>query len=135
MQDQPTAVELLEALKAFLEHEVRDQLQGSARFHALVAANVCGIVAREISLGPAAAKAEASRLQALLAAQSEPGGSGEPDHRDAKSLSLKELNQRLCRHIEAGAADDGPWRQQVFEHLRQTTAEKLAIDNPKAQTG
>jgi hypothetical protein len=130
MQDNPSSVELLEALRAFLQNEVRDQLEGSARFHALVAANVCGIVAREIELGPAAALAEEARLRELLAA----APAGQVAGEGTATTTLENLNRDLCDHIEKGVADSGPWRQPVLSHIRQTLREKLAIDNPRFRT-
>ena len=48
----PTASELLEAVREFLTSEVRPATTGQLSFHARVAANVLGILARELELGP-----------------------------------------------------------------------------------
>jgi aminoglycoside phosphotransferase (APT) family kinase protein len=48
----PTASELLDAVRWFLTDEVMPATGGPVAFHARVAANVLGIVAREIELGP-----------------------------------------------------------------------------------
>jgi aminoglycoside phosphotransferase (APT) family kinase protein len=48
----PTASELLDAVRAFLTDEVMTATTGQLAFHARVAANVVGIVARELELGP-----------------------------------------------------------------------------------
>ncbi|HXC53433.1 MAG TPA: DUF6285 domain-containing protein [Candidatus Limnocylindrales bacterium] len=134
MQDKPSAVELLQALAAFLREEVAPRMEGGMRFKSIVGANVAGIVAREIRLGPAQDRAQLRRLVALLrepaaAAQS----SGEEARGEDVRARVEELSFELCRRIEAGLADSGPWREEVIAHLRATVDEKLAVDNPKAR--
>ena len=48
----PTASELLEAVREFLTGQVMPATSGQVAFHARVAANALGIVARELELGP-----------------------------------------------------------------------------------
>jgi len=48
----PTASELLDAVRGFLTDQVMPATGGQVSFHARVAANVLGIVARELELGP-----------------------------------------------------------------------------------
>jgi hypothetical protein len=112
MQDQPSAIELLRALRSFVEDEATPQLKGRAAFHARVAGNVLGILERGLELGPEQDAAERSRLEALL------GQRG----------SLEELNRELCRRIRSGEMDlDTP---ELTAHLRETTLAKLAVDQP-----
>jgi hypothetical protein len=47
----PTASELLEAVREFLTGQVRPATTGQLAFHTRVAANILGIVAREVELG------------------------------------------------------------------------------------
>jgi aminoglycoside phosphotransferase (APT) family kinase protein len=54
----PTASELLDAVSGFLTSDVMPATTGQLAFHARVAANVLGIVAREIELGTAPAEIE-----------------------------------------------------------------------------
>ncbi len=126
MQDKPTSTELLDALSAFLREEVAPRLEGGLRFKALVGANVAGIVAREIALGPSQDRAQLERLATLL----------ERDHHEVPpediAATVREWSHELCRRIDAGDADEGPWREQLLDHLRQCVAEKLAVDNPNA---
>ncbi|MFT4571766.1 MAG: hypothetical protein ACI8TX_002692 [Hyphomicrobiaceae bacterium] len=124
MQDRPDATELLAAMKVFLETDVLPNLKGRARFHALVSANVCGIVGREIELAPAQREAEIERL-CLLLGIADDGAAGSD-----RAAFVRYLNEQLVDCIEAGAADQGEWRAEVFTHLRETVREKLAIDNP-----
>ncbi len=125
MQQQPSALELLEALEVFLRDEVVAALEGGARFRALVAANAAGIVSRELRLGPDAREAECERLHELLG---RPGSYRPGTGTDAL---LARMNCELIERIEAGEADAGPWRSRLIEHLRATTAAQLEIDNPK----
>ena len=115
MQDRPSAPSLLKALQHFLAEHAAPQLTGHAAFHARVAGNVLDILAREAELGQGFAKAEQTRLQALL------GQDG----------SLAALNTELCRRIAGGEMDLAtPGLQQ---HLIKTTMGKLAIDQPRYQ--
>jgi len=125
MQDLPSAVELLEALAAFLRDEVAVRVDGGLRFKALVGANVAGIVAREIALGPAQDRAQLLRLRELL------GKEAGAISQDDVAAAVRELSFELCRRIDAGAADSGRWREEVLAHLRACVTEKLAVDNPK----
>jgi len=125
MQDKPTSIELLEALAAFLREEVAPKLDGGLRFKALVGANVAGIVAREIALGPSQDRAQLERLAVLLG---EEAALVPPENIAAR---VREWSQELCRHIDEGDADSGPWREKLLAHLRACVSEKLAVDNPK----
>src|SRR5215831_16801683 len=105
MQDRPTAVELLAAVRAFLERDLLPDLQGRKRFHALVAANVLAIVARELELGEPSLVEEWHRLRDLL---------GEPDPAPPARLAdlrdaVRSLNERLVERIRGGDADAGPF--------------------------
>ncbi len=125
MQDKPSAAELLEAVAAFLTNEVVPAFEGRRRFHALVAANVSRIVARETRLAAAHLDAECRGLWSLL----EKDGELDAD-RQLEQLAL-ELNAELCRLIARGDADADPMRARVFDHLRLVVTDKLRIDNPK----
>jgi len=112
MQDRPDVQELLGAVRDFLQDDALPQLEGRARLHARVAANVIALVQRELALAPASDAAERTRLRALL------GQEG----------VLEELNAELARRIRAGelASDDA----RLVAHLWATALEKLAVDNP-----
>jgi hypothetical protein len=125
VNDRPSAEELLGAVQRFLLEEVVPALDGPRRFHARVAANVVGIVAREVARGDADLRAESRRLRELL------GLAGE-EPRDAAALreAVRAANDELVRRIRAGEADAGPWRDSVLAHLRAAAAEKLAVSQP-----
>jgi hypothetical protein len=61
----PTALELTEAVREYLETGVMERSEGGARFEARVARNALGIVERELRLGPALAAAHAARVRDL----------------------------------------------------------------------
>ncbi|MBV8977262.1 MAG: hypothetical protein JO261_00540 [Alphaproteobacteria bacterium] len=112
MMDQPSMRELVEAVRDFIEQKAMPELKGHTAFHARVAANALGIVARELAQGPQSAADERERLAVLL------GHDG----------TLEELNRELCRRIRDGAFSlDTPG---LAEHLTVTTREKVLIDQP-----
>jgi len=112
MMDQPSALELVTAVKEFIEKHAMPQLTGHTAFHARVAANALGIVARELELGPKSNAEEVARLEAML------GMKG----------TLDELNRELCRRIRTG--DIGMDTPGIGQHMRATTIDKVAIDQP-----
>jgi hypothetical protein len=117
MQDRPTAAELVEAVREFIERDAMPALTGRTAFHARVACNVLAIVQRELEQGPAFEAAEHARLRELL------GHDG----------SIRELNQALAVGLCEAKLDDR--QDDVLRHLKATVAGKLAIDNPKYARG
>ena len=112
MMDQPSSLELVTAVREFIEKHAMPELQGRTAFHARVAANALAIVARELEQGAKANAEELARLQTLL------GLDG----------SLEELNRELCRRIRSnGLAADDP---SLAAHLTHATLAKVAIDQP-----
>ncbi len=63
--DAPTAAELVEAVREWLERDVMPGAKPVNGFHARVASNVLAIVEREIELGPAQAERHRRRLDVL----------------------------------------------------------------------
>ena len=113
MQDQPSPLELLQAVRSFIQDQAIPRLEGRAAFHARIAVNALAIVERALEHGPGQDAAESERLEALL------GHAG----------SLDGLNRELCSRIRAGELDlETPG---LAEHLRETTLEKVAVDQPR----
>lgn len=112
MMDQPSILELVEAVRAFIEQRAMPELKGHTAFHARVSANALGIVARQLAQGDAAAAREREGLIALL------GHDG----------TLEELNRELCKKIRDGAI--GLETPGFPEHLMTTTKDKVRIDQP-----
>src|SRR5215469_6514702 len=110
MMDQPSMLELIDAVRAFIEQRAMPELKGHTAFHARVAVNALGIVSRELKLGPEANEEERRRLIALL------GHEG----------SLEELNRELCKDIRAGKI--GLETKGLADHLDLMTRDKVAID-------
>jgi len=127
VNDRPTAAELLDAVERFLEESVVPALDGPARFHARVAANVVRIVAREIATEETHLAREWDGLSVLLGAEGEPP----PDGRAALRESILARNEELARRIRAGDADSGVWRTALLAHLSRTIADKLDVAQPR----
>lgn len=102
----PTAAELVEAVREFLERDVMNATEGRVQFHTRVAINVLKMVERELVSGDAQADAHAARLATL-------GVSSE---------------QELSEAIASGALDDR--LADVVAVVRATVADKLAVANP-----
>lgn len=106
LHDRPTAQELVEAVRDFLEKDVMAATEGRVNFHTRVAVNVLGMVARELALAPEQVTAHERGL----------GGLGYAD------------DERLATAIREGAiAVDDP---ALLEFLRQTVRAKLEVANP-----
>jgi hypothetical protein len=112
MQDQPTPVELINAVADFLRNDVAPQLSGHTAFKLRVGLNALDLVVRQLTLEASCDAAELERLSKLV------GTSG----------SLEELNRILCARIASG--EIGFETPGLTEHVWQTTMDKLAIDQP-----
>ncbi|MEM9254732.1 MAG: phosphotransferase family protein [Pseudomonadota bacterium] len=107
----PMPTELLDGVVEFLKRELAPQLDAHNHFLARVAANSLSITRRYLAQGPAAERAEMARLQALL----DDGG------------DLDSLRWALVNRLREGPALD---THELTDHLRQTVADQLAIDQP-----
>lgn len=112
MMDQPSAIEIITAVREFIEKQAIPQLNGRTAFHARVAANALAIVTRQLEKAPALEATELSGLQTIL----------------GRKGSLEDLNRDLCARIRAGDVD--PTNSAVATHLIQTTLLKVEIDQP-----
>ncbi len=104
--DRPTANELVESVREFLERDVMAETDGRVRWHTRVAINVLGMVERELRLGPGQAAAHAAGLGRL----------GALDDAD------------LSAAIRNGTFDDRLVELAGF--LRETVKAKLEVANP-----
>ena len=112
-QDRPTAAELVQAVREFLERDVMTATEGRVQFHTRVAVNALGMIERELTDGPAFAAAERARAAALL---------GHDERRPAS------LERELAARIRDGSLDDR--LDAVRAHVRATVREKLLVANP-----
>lgn len=124
MNDRPTAAELLAAVERFLEETAVPALEGPAKYHARVAANVVRIVARELATEDAHLDAEWRGLAALL------GDAAKPAARDALHDAIRARNDDLVHRIRNGEADAGAWRESLIAHLSRVVAAKLDVAKP-----
>jgi len=102
----PTGVELVEAVREYLERDVMEQSEGRTRFQARIARNVLAMVERELSLGPSFARDHRERLAAL----------GFDDDR------------ALAAAIRSGGCD-GEWSA-VGHALAASARDQLLVANP-----
>lgn len=127
MQDRPTSLELLDAVRDFLEKEVVSSITDRRlRYHVLIAVNVLRILEREVRDEEWRLRAELDALHELLDL---PPMAPPTDPRGLRRRVL-EANQELCERIRKGGGDSGPWRQRVLSHVRAAVEEKLSINNP-----
>jgi hypothetical protein len=105
--DRPTAAELVDAVREFLERDVMTATTGRIQFHTRVAINVLGMVERELVEGPAMEAAHRERLAAL----------GFEDE------------AALAAAIRAGDLDDR--YDEVRAAVSATVEDKLRVANPK----
>jgi hypothetical protein len=127
MQDRPTALELLAAVRAFLEADLVPTLEGRRRFHTLVAANVLSVVERELAQEEEQLARQWDRLAALFALDP----AARPQPASALRDAVRDLETRLGERIRAGDADGGEFAERVRAHVRATVVEKLAVANPR----
>ncbi len=104
--------ELLAGVAEFLKRDVAEKLDPHNGFLARVAANSLGIAQREFQYGNALAAQEQQRLQDLL------GQHGE----------LDALRWELVNRLRSDMPLNTPG---LAEHLRQSVAGQLAIDQPR----
>ncbi len=105
--DVPTAEQLIESVREWIERDVISATTGRLQFHARVAMNVLAMVERELRGGTALAAAHQARLGEL-------GVSDEAD---------------LAAAIRSGAFDDRSER--VRELVWDSVRDKLSVSNPK----
>ena len=125
MNDTPNASELLAIARATFETVILRTLPDATRYTGLMIAAAMAIAQREIDAGDTAGRAEHERLCRLMSERHEAGAG------KALQTALRSYNRRLAKEIRAGRFD-GTRRADLFEHLRRTTEEKLAVSNPKA---
>jgi hypothetical protein len=101
VQDRPTAAELAQAVREFLERDVMSATEGRVQFHTRVAINALGMLERELSAGPYIEAWEREREAARV----------------------------LAARIRDGSLDDR--LDEVRDQLRNEIREKLLVANPR----
>jgi hypothetical protein len=105
--DVPSAQQLVEAVREWLERDVLPGTSGRMQFNARVAANVLSMVERELAVGGQQAADHAARLALLGCAD----------------------DDELARRIRDGELDDR--LPEVRDLVWQSVRDKLAVANPK----
>jgi hypothetical protein len=109
--DAPSASELLEAVREWLDRDVVAATDGRLRFHARVASNVLAMVEREIELGPRQEEAHLTRLAQLGVAD---------DTELAAAIRSRRFDDRI---------------DELVELLTESVVDKLAVANPRYLSG
>ena len=119
MNDRPTAAELVDAVRHFLEAELLPTLTDARqRFQTLIAANVLAIAGRELATEADHLREEWSQL----------GGAALPVNLRA---AVEECNRTLCARIRAGHYDDTDAFRSLAATLRKIVTRKLEVANPR----
>ena len=106
--DVPSAAELLEAVREWVEGDARHATTGRVQFHTRVVANVMAMLERELESGPAMA----------VGPRGPPGGVGR-------------VVRGRPRRPASGPAS-GRWTTAaLLDAVRATVVDKLAVANPK----
>ena len=116
MHNQPSQIELVEAVQRFISDTAMPELTGRAAFHARVALNVLGILSRDIANRAEEEEREEAGLRWYLEGY---------DH----CMTLDELNELLCELIAKGERGlDDP---KLLEVLRENAISQIEVDQPK----
>jgi len=107
MHGRPTATELVEAVREWVDADVRRATSGRVAFHARVAVNALAMVERELALGEGHRRAHEAGLAALGVAD----------------------EAALATGIRSGALDDRA--EEVRAFVAQTVMSKLEVANPR----
>jgi hypothetical protein len=126
MNDISDAADLLATARDALTQDLLPSLPRDKRYVGLMIGNVIGIAMRELQAGSLALADEAQRSARLL----EHHGAARRD--DGAASDLADLRRRLCQAIRAGEFDAPPARSALMSHLARTSADWVAISNPKA---
>jgi hypothetical protein len=106
----PSAANLVAAVREYLERDVLPATEGRVSFHARVAANVLGMVERELAIGPDAAAVARARLADLL----------------GHDAPVATLIHELATSIRDGEPADAA----TITAVRETVRIKLAVSDP-----
>ena len=132
MRPKPSAGELLEIARKTLRGDLLAALPEGRRYEALMAANAIAIAGRVLERGEAPEREELASLARLMG---EKDSAIPPDPAMVRER-LGILYNRLCDELRAGKIVPGGSRHRaVFEHLQQTTLERMRESNPKALPG
>jgi Domain of unknown function (DUF6285) len=126
MNDRPTAVELVNAVRHYLENELLPTLTDPRlKFQTLIAANVLSIAEREL-------KTEEVDLTVELAVYAElRKHGGDPSTTTEMRAAVWTANALLCEKIRHGDYDQPEKFQALARRLRSVVERKLQTANPR----
>jgi hypothetical protein len=104
--DRPTAVELVEAVREFLERDVVPATEGRVQFHTRVSVRALAMVERELAAGDRLTAEHQLRLECLGV----------------------ESDEELAAAIRSGALDEQP--EAVRRAVMASVVDKLRVANP-----
>ena len=116
MNDRPTAAELIDAVRGYLEKELLPALTDARlRFQTLVAANVLAIAGRELATEADSLEEEWTLLDGLLG----------PVEKPARGLreAVERRNRELCERIRVGSFDEAERLREVTHAAADCSAE------------
>ncbi len=126
MHDRPTAAELIDAVRGFLEKEMLPSLTDARlRFQTLVAANVLAIAGRELATEMEFLDEEWALLDGLL------GAEGKPAEAVQLRQAVERRNREMCKRIRAGSFDEVGLFHDLSRTLRRVVLRKLQVANPR----
>jgi Domain of unknown function (DUF6285) len=108
--DAPSAAQLVEAVREWIEHDVLPATDGRLRFHARVAANALAVVERELELGPKQQLTHRERLARLGMAD---------DAELAAAIRRRQFDDRA---------------EELRQVIAATIGDKLLVANPRYLT-
>jgi len=119
MMDRPTSLELVQAVRFYLEKELLPGLTDPRqRFQTLVAAHVLGIVERELPAADALLAEESQLLASMLG-------------HAVSSVEVGTANEELCERIRQGHYDEPAPMRLLLGQMRPVVVRKLQIANPR----
>ena len=124
MQDRPTAIELLDALRDFMRDRAEHSRDRWERFQFQVAANSLGIIGRELAMDDAFMREEWHGLDRLL------GVEPAPETQEAFRVRLRARNEELAHKIRNGGFDDTAAEAELLPHILATVVNKVRIASP-----
>ena len=122
MKVEPSGAELLRVARDTLLEELLPRLPAESHYAARMCANAMAIAARELEGSGGDPAAEVSRVRALL-----------PEWQPAGKIEAQagEANAKLAAAVRAGRFDAPQAQAALFDHLRQSTEERLAVSAPR----
>lgn len=119
---EPSGAELLRVARQTLLEELLPRLPQENHYAARMCANAMAIAARELEGAGGDPAAEVARVRRLLP-EWEPAGDIE--------AQAGEANARLAAAVRAGRFEAPQEEAALFDHLRKTTEERLAVSAPR----